>query len=61
MQVTSVSGNNFITPEVHRIAIHRNGTTTHFKRVGLILDAIKVREITARYGLRKLTNAAFFL
>lgn len=42
MQVASVSGNNFITSEVHRIAIHRNGIANKFKKLGLIVRSVKV-------------------
>lgn len=61
MQMTSVSGKHFITPEVHQVAIHRNGIANKFKKLGLIVESVKVEGISkSRKFSKSKYNFIFF-
>lgn len=46
MQEISVSGREFITPEIHRIAKHRNGIASGIKKLLATVNIAQVEELS---------------
>lgn len=42
MQAISVCGHEFVTPDIHRIAKHRNGIATGLQQLDQMMDIVKV-------------------
>lgn len=54
MQAISICGHEVITPEIHRIAKHRNGIASGSQKLSQIFDIVKV------ISLSRSTNSAGF-